>query len=86
MWSSQNRTKNNLKVKLGLAKARLKIQESKKTQLNLRARPEIAEYVKISKTDRARFYFLYYFRVLIKVDTPPGQLDYFEILEETQVN
>jgi len=54
MWSSQNRTKNNLKVKLGLAKARLKIQESKKTQLNLRARPEIAEYVKISKTDRAR--------------------------------
>jgi len=53
MWGADSR-KTKLSVKLGLAKARLKIQESKKTQLNLRARPEIAEYVKISKTDRAR--------------------------------
>ena len=54
MFKSDSK-KTKLSVKLGLAKARLKIQESKKTQLNFRARPEIAEYVKIFKTDRARF-------------------------------
>jgi len=43
-----------LKVNLGLVVTRLKLMEKKKTDLALRARPEIAEYVKNAKVDRAR--------------------------------
>nr|XP_009861510.1 IST1 homolog [Ciona intestinalis] len=43
-----------LKVNLNLVVTRLKLMEKKKTDLAMRARPEIAEYVKIAKTDRAR--------------------------------
>jgi len=47
-------SERKLKVNLGLVVTRLKLIEKKKTGLALRARPEIAEYVRISKTDRAR--------------------------------
>jgi len=43
-----------LKVNLGLTITRLKLVGKKKTALALRARPEIADYCRISKTDRAR--------------------------------
>lgn len=43
-----------LKVNLGLVVTRLKLMEKKKTDQALRARPEIAEYVRNAKTDRAR--------------------------------
>ena len=51
-WKDVRNTK--LKVNLGLIQARLKLIEKKKTSLNLRARPEIAEYVQNNKVDRAR--------------------------------
>lgn len=47
-------SERKLRVNLGLVVTRLKLQEKKKTGLALRARPEIAEYVRIAKTDRAR--------------------------------
>nr|CAB3258529.1 IST1 homolog [Phallusia mammillata] len=43
-----------MKVNLGLVQTRLKLIEKKKTDQALRARPEIADYVKNAKTDRAR--------------------------------
>ncbi|CAK8673495.1 unnamed protein product [Clavelina lepadiformis] len=43
-----------LKVNLGLVVTRLKLIEKKKTDQAMRARPEIAEYVKNAKVDRAR--------------------------------
>ena len=51
-WTDARNTK--LKVNLGLVQARLKLIEKKKAGLNLRARPEIAEYVQNNKVDRAR--------------------------------
>jgi len=51
-WTDARNRK--LKVNLGLVQARLKLIEKKKTDLNLRARPEIAEYVQNTKVDRAR--------------------------------
>lgn len=45
---------HKLKINLGLVVSRLKLIEKKKTDLALRARPEIADYVRIAKTDRAR--------------------------------
>lgn len=41
-------------MNLGVAVARLKLLEKKKTDSALQARPEIAEYVNANKTDRAR--------------------------------
>ena len=43
-----------LKVNLGLVVTRLKLSEKKKTDQALRARPEIADYVRNAKVDRAR--------------------------------
>ena len=43
-----------LKVNLGLVVTRLKLIEKKKTDQALRARPEIADYVRNAKVDRAR--------------------------------
>jgi len=43
-----------LKVNLGLVVTRLKLVEKKKTDQALRARPEIADYVRNAKIDRAR--------------------------------
>ena len=43
-----------LKVNLGLVVTRLKLMEKKKTDQALRARPEIADYVRNAKIDRAR--------------------------------
>ena len=43
-----------LKVNLGLVVTRLKLIEKKKTDQALRARPEIADYVRNAKIDRAR--------------------------------
>lgn len=45
---------HKLKINLGLVVSRLKLIEKKKTDLALKARPEIADYVRIAKTDRAR--------------------------------
>lgn len=47
-------SEKKLKVNLRLAINRLKLLEKKKTELAQKSRKEIAEYIKISKTDRAR--------------------------------
>lgn len=43
-----------LKVNLRLVINRLKLIEKKKTELAMKERREIAEYIKLNKTDRAR--------------------------------
>ena len=51
---SEKYNEKKLKVNLKLAVQRLKLVEKKKTEVALRARKEIADYLRIPKVDRAR--------------------------------
>lgn len=58
---------SKLKTNLRLAVNRLKLLEKKNTELALKARKEIADYIAAGKAERGNFLFQFHFNFLLTI-------------------